>query len=175
MNEALKVLVGPDAAGLSAPTASRLKQRWADEYQSWRQKRLDDERWVYVWADGIVSGLRSENAKLRVLVVVDVNEQGEKHFLAIEDGAWESTQSWREVLLKRKARGMNAPKLGIGDGAMVLGSPWGDLSNDASAALLGAQTLNVLNRSTQIKSAKSKTGAARNLAGVLQKGGRKGV
>ena len=58
MNEALKELVGPDAAGLSAPTASRLKQRWADEYQSWHQKRLDDERWVYVWADGIYSGLR---------------------------------------------------------------------------------------------------------------------
>ncbi len=97
---------------------SRLKHCWADEYQCWRQKRLDDERWVYVWADGIVSGLRSENAKLCVLVVIGVNERGQKHFLAIEDGVRESTQSWREVLLKLKARGMNALKLGIGDGAM---------------------------------------------------------
>ena len=118
MSEALKVLVGPEATGLSASTVSRLKQVWADEYQAWKETALDNDQWVYVWADGIYSGLRSEDTKLCALVIIGVNEMGQKRFLAIEDGIRESTQSWREVLLNLKVRGMNAPKLGIGDGAM---------------------------------------------------------
>lgn len=118
MGNALEVLVGPEAKGLSASTVSRLKQRWREDYQAWRQKSWDNDQWVYVWADGVYSGLRAENAKLCALVLIGVNERGEKRFLAIEDGVRESTQSWREVLLGLKARGMNAPKLGIGDGAM---------------------------------------------------------
>ncbi len=118
MGEALKVLVGPEATGLSAGTVSRLKQIWAQEYRDWGEDRLDKDRWVYVWADGVYSGLRAEQTKLCALVVMGVNERGEKHFLAIEDGVRESTQSWREVLLKLKSRGMNIPELAIGDGAM---------------------------------------------------------
>ncbi len=118
MGEALKVLVGPQATGLSASTVSRLKQLWGQEYRGWCEQRLEKERWVYVWADGIYSGLRGEQDKLCALVVIGVNARGQKRFLAIEDGVRESTQSWREVLLKLKSRGMNAPKLAIGDGAM---------------------------------------------------------
>lgn len=118
MEEALKVLVGPDAQGLSASTVARLKQTWSDEYDQWRQKRLDKDRWVYLWVDGVYSGLRAEQTKLCSLVVIGVNERGEKHFLAIEDGVRESTQSWREVLLTLKSRGMNTAELAIGDGAM---------------------------------------------------------
>ena len=118
MGDALKVLVGPQAQGLSASTVSRLKQSWAEEYRDNCEERLDADRWVYVWADGIYSGLRAEQTKLCALVVIGVNERGEKRFLAIEDGVRESTQSWREVLLKLKSRGMNVPKLAIGDGAM---------------------------------------------------------
>ena len=118
MGEALKVLVGPQAEGLSASTVSRLKQAWADEYRRGCEERLDADRWVYVWADGIYSGLRAEQTKLCELVVIGVNERGEKRFLAIEDGVRESTQSWREVLLKLKSRGMNIPELAIGDGAI---------------------------------------------------------
>jgi transposase-like protein len=118
MGEALKVLVGPDADGMSASTVSRLKQVWAQEYRSWCEERLDKDRWVYVWADGVYSGLRAEQAKLCALVVIGVNARGQKRFLAIEDGVRESTQSWREVLLKLKSRGMNGPELAIGDGAM---------------------------------------------------------
>jgi putative transposase len=118
MSAALEVLVGPEAKGLSASTVSRLKRSWAQEYQTWREAPLDKDRWVYVWADGVYSGLRAEQAKLCALVVIGVNERGEKHFLAIEDGVRESTQSWREVLLKLKSRGMNLPQLAIGDGAM---------------------------------------------------------
>jgi transposase-like protein len=118
MSAALEVLVGPEAKGLSASTVSRLKRSWAQEYQAWREAPLDKDRWVYVWADGVYSGLRAEQAKLCALVVIGVNERGEKRFLAIEDGVRESTQSWREVLLKLKSRGMNVPQLAIGDGAM---------------------------------------------------------
>lgn len=118
MGDALKVLVGPDAKGLSASTVSRLKQVWAEEYQNWCEEPLDKDCWVYVWADGVYSGLRAEQTKLCALVIIGVNERGEKHFLAIEDGVRESTQSWREVLLKLKSRGMNVPELAIGDGAM---------------------------------------------------------
>jgi len=118
MGEALKVLVGNDAKGLSASTVSRLKQEWGQEYQQWQHKPLDKDQWVYIWADGIYSGLRSEDTKLCALVIIGVNERGQKHFLAIEDGVRESTQSWREVLLNLKDRGMNTPQLAIGDGAL---------------------------------------------------------
>ena len=95
MGEALKVLVGPDAQGLSSSTVSRLKQIWAEEYRRECDERLDTDRWVYVWADGIYSGLRAEQVRLCALVVIGVNEHGKKRFLAIEDGVRESTQSWR--------------------------------------------------------------------------------
>lgn len=118
MGSALKMLLGPDATGFSAKTISRLKGQWAAEYDEWRKADLSRDEWVYVWADGIHSGLRGSDDRLCVLVVIGVNALGEKHFLAIEDGVRESTQSWREVLLALKARGLNAPKLATGDGAM---------------------------------------------------------
>ncbi|MCA9500789.1 MAG: IS256 family transposase [Steroidobacteraceae bacterium] len=125
MQTALEALVGPEAKGLSASTVARLKQTWREEYEIWRQRRVDDEQWVYIWVDGIYSGLRAEkHQRLCALVVIGVNAQGEKQFLAIEDGIRESTQSWREVLLNLKARGLTAPALAIGDGAMGF---WGAL------------------------------------------------
>ena len=85
MSEALKVLLGPQASGSSPATVSRLKQVWAQDYRDWSEQRLDQDRWVYVWADGVYSGLRAEQIKLCALVVIGVNERGEKRFLAIED------------------------------------------------------------------------------------------
>lgn len=124
MQTALEALVGPEAKGLSASTVARLKQTWRTEYQTWRQQRLDEETWVYVWVDGIYSGLRADEQRLCALVVIGVTSQGEKQLLAIEDGVRESTQSWREVLLQLKARGMKAPTVVIGDGALGF---WGAL------------------------------------------------
>lgn len=118
MGDALSALVGKEAKGLSSSTVSRLKKEWGEQYHTWRKKDLNEDQWVYIWADGIYSGLRSEDTKLCTLVIIGVNERGKKHFLAIEDGVRESTQSWREVLLKLKSRGMNPAKLAIGDGAM---------------------------------------------------------
>ena len=119
MRQAVGALVGEEAArGLSANVVSRLKRSWDEEYRQWCRRRLDDE-WVYLWADGIYSGLRGDHERLCVLVVIGVNARGEKHFLAIEDGVRESTQSWREVLLGMKQRGFTRPaKLAVGDGAL---------------------------------------------------------
>ena len=127
MGAALEVLIGPEAKGLSASMVSQLKRSWAQEYQVWREAPLDKDRWVYVWADSVYSGLRAEQSKLCALMVIGVNERGEKHFLAIEDGVRESTQSWREVLLKLKSRGMNVPQLAIGNGAMGFWAALGEV------------------------------------------------
>lgn len=157
MSEALKVLVGSDAQGLSASTVSRLKQVWAQEYSQWCDKPLDKDRWVYVWADGVYSGLRAEDTKLCALVIIGVNERGEKHFLTIEDGVRESTQSWREVLLNLKSRGMNAPELAIGDGAMGF---WAALDEVYPATRQQRcwmhKTMNVLNALPKASQAKAK-------------------
>ena len=119
MREALVALVGPEAGGLSAAVVSRLKAQWTQEYEAWCRNSLGTERWVYLWADGIYSGLRAEDERLCALVVIGVNERGEKHFLAIEDGVRESKQSWRELLLNLKRRGLTVPaKLAVGDGAL---------------------------------------------------------
>jgi transposase-like protein len=118
MSGALQVLAESEAKELSACTVTRLKQTWGEEYKAWMNRRLDKDRWVYIWADAVYSGLRAEEAKLCALVIIGVNERGEEHFLAIEDGVRESTQNWREVRLGIKSRGMNAANLTIGDGAM---------------------------------------------------------
>jgi len=119
MREALAALVGKEAAGLSGAVVSRLKARWADEYAAWKRASLGKDRWVYLWADGIYSGLRADEQRVCLLVVIGVNERGQKHFLAIEDGVRESTESWRGVLRDLKARGLKiAPKLAVGDGAL---------------------------------------------------------
>lgn len=118
MQPALEALVGPEAKGLSASTVARLKQVWREEYEVWRHRRLDADQWVYLWVDGIYSGLRAETQRLCALVVIGMNVHGEKQLLAMEDGMRESTQSWREVLLHLQARGLVAPALAIGDGAL---------------------------------------------------------
>ena len=157
MEEALHVLVGPQATGLSASTVSRLKQEWAVEYREWRTRRLDRDRWVYLWVDGIYSGLRAEDTRLCALVVIGVNDRGEKHFLAIEDGVRESTQSWREVLLQLKSRGLNTPELAIGDGAMGFGAALEEVYSDTRQQRCWVhKTANVLNKLPKSSQAKAK-------------------
>ena len=143
MAAALEVLVGSEARGLSASTVARLKQRWGKEYKDWCKRSLGNDQWVYLWVDGVYSGLRAADAKLCALVIIGVNERGDKHLLAIEDGIRESTQSWREVLLDLKARGMNNPGLAVGDGAKAVQYPLSALSpsNDRRRAVRRAPGL----------------------------------
>jgi transposase-like protein len=111
--------LGERARGLSASTIGRLKAQWREEYEAFRTAPLDRDRWVYIWVDGIHFGIRADNAPLCALVVIGVDERGNKRLLAIEEGYRESTQSWREVLLHLKARGLAIlPELAVGDGAM---------------------------------------------------------
>lgn len=155
MSAALATLVGPEATGLSASTVSRLKKDWGNDYDQWCKRRLDKDQWVYIWADGIYSGLRGTDSKLCVLVIIGVNELGEKHFLAIEDGVRESKQSWRDVLLGLKNRGMNAPKLAVGDGAMgfwaALGEVYGQTRHQRCWMHKMVNVMNYMPKSMQLK------------------------
>ncbi len=117
-SEALAALLGDDARGLSAGTISRLKQSWHEEHNVWRKRDLSNQQYVYIWADGIHFNIRSDEARQCILVIIGVTAQGDKEFLAIEDGYRESEQSWKEVLLDLKSRGFNAPQLAVGDGAL---------------------------------------------------------
>ena len=117
--EALSALLGDGAKGLSQPTISRLKKEWAKEYDEWRKRDLTGEEYVYWWVDGVYFNVRSDDARQCILVIIGAKETGEKEFVAIEDGYRESEQSWYEILLDLKHRGLvHGPKLAIGDGAI---------------------------------------------------------
>lgn len=120
MGEALQVLLGEDARGLSANVVSRLKIQWAGEHENWKRRDLSSARYVYWWADGIHTGLRSDNSDGQcLLVIVGVTPDGRKDRVAIGDGYRESKDSWKEVLLELKQHGLQAgPLLAVGDGAM---------------------------------------------------------
>jgi len=117
--QALASLLGPDAAGLSATTVTRLKAHWEDEYSDWSKRRLEGKQYVYVWADGIHFNIRLEEDRQCILVLMGATPDGKKELIAIHDGHRESEQSWKELLLDCKARGLTVdPKLATGDGAL---------------------------------------------------------
>ncbi len=119
MQEALSVLVGEEAKGLSPAVVSRLKARWSEGYQAWNHRDLSDEHYVYLWADGVYSTLRGEDDRLCLLILIGVNAQGEKRLLALSDGYRESKASWLSVIQDLQARGLKTPpQLAIGDGAL---------------------------------------------------------
>ena len=122
--EALPVLLGPEAAGLSATTINRLLRIWQEEYQSWRQRSLQGQDYVYVWADGVYFQVRLEEDRLACLVLIGVRADGTKEVIALEDGYRESQESWASLLRELKRRGMPAPVLAVGDGALGF---WGAL------------------------------------------------
>jgi transposase-like protein len=118
-SEALAALLGRDAPGLSAGTISRLKAVWQDEHAHWAQRSLAHKQYVYVWVDGIHFGVRLEAANQCILVVIGATPEGKKELVALSDGFRESEQSWKEVLMDLKQRGLQIdPKLAIGDGAL---------------------------------------------------------
>jgi putative transposase len=99
MSEAFSVLLGDDARGLSANVMSCLKDRWVDEHASWSRRELSASRYVYWWANGIHTGLRSENSDGQcLLVIIGVKPDGRKERVAIGDGYRESKASWQELL-----------------------------------------------------------------------------
>ncbi|MCP4549312.1 MAG: IS256 family transposase [bacterium] len=118
-SEALMALLGPEAPGLSASTVVRLKEVWQRDYEAWRKRSLADKRYVYFWVDGIHFNVRLEEGRQCILVVLGATPEGRKELVAVQDGLRESEQSWRELLLDLKSRGLaELPKLAVGDGAL---------------------------------------------------------
>ena len=116
--EALPVLLGDDAAGLSATNIARLTAVWEEDYRRFRQRDLADRDYVYVWVDGIHFNIRLEDDRLCTLVMIGVRPDGTKELVALEDGYRESTDSWATVLRDLQRRGMRAPVGAVGDGAL---------------------------------------------------------
>ena len=117
--EALQALLGPDAPGLSATTVTRLKAVWEAEHEAWAKRSLAGKHYVYVWADGVHFNIRLEEGRQCILVLMGATADGKKELIAIADGYRESEQSWKELLLDCKARGLEIePALAIGDGAL---------------------------------------------------------
>jgi putative transposase len=116
---ALEDLLGEDASGLSASTISRLCKEWEAHHERFRKRHLGFSRYAYLFVDGVHVSVRlGEDDKLCLLVVIGVREDGTKELLAVEDGYRESTESWSSVLRDMKRRGLNCPRLVVGDGAL---------------------------------------------------------
>jgi putative transposase len=104
--EALAALVGKDAPGLSASTIARLKDAWSEEHERWQKRDLSPKRYVYLWADGIYVQARLEEQAQCLLVIVGATPEGKKELVGLSDGIRESAQSWRDLLLDLKRRGL---------------------------------------------------------------------
>ena len=117
--EALAPLLGPQAVGLSASTVVRLKAVWEEEFAAWNKRSLKGKEYVYVWADGVHFNIRLEEDRQCILVLMGATSDGKKELIGVLDGFRESEQSWKELLLDVKSRGLDVdPKLAIGDGAL---------------------------------------------------------
>jgi putative transposase len=118
-SEALAALVGPQAAGLSATTITRLVSAWQKDYAAWSARSLADKPYVYVWADGIHFNIRLDEDRQCILVLMGATVEGKKELIAVADGYRESEQSWLQLLLDCKQRGLSIdPKLATADGAL---------------------------------------------------------
>lgn len=117
MEEVLKSMVGDKFGSMSPAVVSGIIERWQDLYREWSQRPIE-KRYVYVWVDGIYTKVRTTNDRPCMLVVIGCDEHGNKELLAVVDGERESDLSWTAVLMDLKKRGMTAPSLAIGDGAL---------------------------------------------------------
>lgn len=117
--EALQSLLGADCPGLSASTITNLKKTWEAEFRAWNERSLAGKEYVYVWADGVHFNIRLEEDRQCILVLMGATKDGKKELIAVHDGYRESEQSWKELLLDVKARGLVIdPQLATGDGAL---------------------------------------------------------
>ena len=141
------------AAGLSASVITRLTKQWQAEQRAFAERRLDDRDFVYVWADGVHFNVRLEEARLCCLVIVGVRADGTKELVAITDGHRESTDSWADLLRDLKRRGMRAPRVAVGDGALgfwaALRTVWPETTEQRCWVHKIANVLNALPKSVQ--------------------------
>jgi len=117
--EALSALLGPDAANLSPGVISRLTAGWQKDYEAFLRRDLSARHYVYIWADGVYLQARMEPDAECMLVIIGATPEGRKELVGFQVGSRESTQSWRELLIDLKGRGLNVPPdLAVGDGAL---------------------------------------------------------
>jgi transposase-like protein len=117
--EALTALLGKDAPNLSPAVIARLTAEWQADYDAWQKRDLSARRYLYVWADGVYLQARMEDNAECMLVLIGATPEGKKELIGFQTGVRESTQSWRELLIDIKQRGLDiAPDLAVGDGAL---------------------------------------------------------
>jgi putative transposase len=117
--EALAALLGQNAANLSPAVISRLTAEWQGEYERWQKRDLSARRYVYVWADGVFLQARMQDHSECMLVLIGATPEGRKELIGFQVGVRESAQSWRELLVEVKSRGLTiAPEIAVGDGAL---------------------------------------------------------
>ena len=117
--EALAALLGREAPNLSPSVIARLTAEWQAEYEHWQRRDLSARRYVYVWADGVYLQARMEEHAECMLVLIGATPEGKKELVGFQVGVRESAQSWRELLLEVKRRGLGvAPEIAVGDGAL---------------------------------------------------------
>jgi putative transposase len=146
--EALTALLGKAAPNLSPAVISRLTAEWQADYDAWQNRELSARRYVYVWADGVYLQARMEPAAECMLVLIGATPEGKKELVGFQTGVRESAQSWRELLIDIKQRGLEiAPDLAVGEPALAKsgGRAWlleghrGGLSGRPAPAVLGSQ------------------------------------
>jgi putative transposase len=117
--EALAALLGRDAPNLSPSVITRLKSDWQADYERWQKRDLSARRYAYLWADGVYLQARMEPQAECMLVIIGATPEGRKELVGFQVGTRESAQSWRELLVGLKARGLAIPpELAVGDGAL---------------------------------------------------------
>jgi len=154
--EALAALLGKDAGGLSASTVARLKEAWSEEHGRWSRRDLSTKRYIYFWVDGIHVQARLEDATQCLLVIIGATPEGKKELVGLIDGVRESAQSWKELLLDLKRRGLAmGPKLAVADGALgfwqAIEEVWPETLGQRCWVHKTANVLNKLPKSQQPK------------------------
>jgi putative transposase len=157
-DDALSALLGKDAAGLSASTVARLKEVWSDEHARWSKRDLSAKRYVYFWVDGIHVQARLEDDAQCLLVIIGATSEGRKELVGLTDGMRESAQSWKELLLDLRRRGLSmGPELAVADGALgfwqAIEEVWPKTRGQRCWV---HKTANVLNKLPQSQQAKAK-------------------
>jgi putative transposase len=155
-DEALQALLGSDAGGLSAATVARLKNAWSEEHARWSKRDLSAKRYVYFWADGIHVQARLEDDAQCLLVIIGATPEGKKELVGLTDGVRESVQSWNELLLDLRRRGLSlGPELAVADGALgfwkALEEVWPKTRGQRCWVHKTANVLNKLPKSLQSK------------------------
>jgi putative transposase len=154
--EVLAALVGKNAPGLSASTIVRLKETWTEEHAQWGKRDLSAKRYVYFWVDGIHLEARLEDQTQCILVIIGATPEGKKELVGFTDGMRESAESWRELLLDLKRRGLSvAPEVAVADGALgfwkALGEVWPTTREQRCWVHKTANVLNKLPKSLHAK------------------------